>query len=56
MAKKINTRKKGVVNIDELKAYRVAYGKELYRDYTTYIGILLSSSVVSHSCCCITYG
>ena len=40
MAKKINTRKKGVVNIDELKAYRVAYGKELGpRDYMTYVGV-----------------
>lgn len=40
MSKKISTKKKGVVNIDELKAYRVAYGKELGpRDYMTYVGI-----------------
>lgn len=37
---KMNTKKKGVVNIDELRAYRIAYGKELGpRDYMTYVGI-----------------
>ena len=35
-----NTKKKGVFNVDELKAYRVAYGEGLgARDYVTYVGV-----------------
>lgn len=37
---KLTTKKKGVFNVDELKAYRVAYDKELgVRDYMMYIGV-----------------
>lgn len=35
----VNTRKKKVFNVDELKAYRVAYGKQLgAQDYITFVG------------------
>lgn len=38
--KKLKTQKKNILNIDELNAYRVAYGKPLKtRDYLSYIGI-----------------
>lgn len=39
MAKKVVTKKRKVMNIDELKAYRVAYGGKLrIKDYFTYVG------------------
>lgn len=38
--RKLNTRKKNVLNIDELNAYRVAYGKPIgYKDYFKLIGL-----------------
>lgn len=43
---KINTQKKGIVNIDELKAYKVAYGGKLgTKDYASFVvapGLLLA--------------
>ncbi|TRZ39366.1 hypothetical protein CEQ21_07335 (plasmid) [Niallia circulans] len=38
--KKLNTRKKRVLNVDELNAYKVAYGKPLKtKDYVYYVGM-----------------
>jgi len=38
--KKLNTRKKRVLNVDELNAYKVAYGKPLkIKDYVYYVGM-----------------
>lgn len=38
--KSLNTRKKNILNVDELNAYKVAYGKPLgTRDYLYYVGI-----------------
>lgn len=38
--KKLNTRKKRVMNVDELNAYKVAYGKPLKtKDYVYYVGM-----------------
>uniref|UniRef100_UPI0034506597 hypothetical protein n=1 Tax=Carnobacterium sp. TaxID=48221 RepID=UPI0034506597 len=38
--KKIGTNKKNILNVDELNAYKVAYGQPLKaRDYVTYIGV-----------------
>ncbi|MEY8742815.1 hypothetical protein AB9M62_25460 [Bacillales bacterium AN1005] len=38
--KKLNTRKKNVLNVDELNAFKVAYGKPLRtKDYVYYVGM-----------------
>jgi len=38
--KSLNTKKKKILNVDELNAYKVAYGQPLKpRDYVTYIGV-----------------
>ncbi len=38
--KSLNTRKKNIINVDELNAYKVAYGKPLKaRDYLYYVGM-----------------
>jgi hypothetical protein len=40
MAKRVQTRKKNLINIDELNAYKVAYEEKLKpRDYLVYVGV-----------------
>lgn len=40
MAKKLKTKKKHAMNLDELRAYRHAYGRGLgIKDYATYLGV-----------------